>query len=121
MGSRRKDRELHWRRVLKQQAKSGLNVAIFCRQESVSVPSFYAWRRKLADRTAEGKRAAKASLAISANRADTSLVPVRIESTESPAPVRILLPHGIAIDAPSNIAPSALRSLLGALREVYRC
>lgn len=36
-----------WRRRLGRYAKSGLTVAAFCRHEGVSVPTFYAWRKRI--------------------------------------------------------------------------
>jgi Transposase len=42
-----------WQGLIERQAESGLSVRAFCRQESLREPSFYAWRRKLAQR--EGK------------------------------------------------------------------
>ena len=47
MAYRNKSRELHWRGVLKEQSSSGLSVAAFCRQKSISPPNFYAWRVKM--------------------------------------------------------------------------
>ncbi len=41
-----------WRKRLERHARSGLTVASFCAREKVSVPSFYAWRKKLAAGTA---------------------------------------------------------------------
>ncbi len=37
-----------WRSLLRQQPGSGMTVKEFCRKHGVSVPSFYAWRRKIA-------------------------------------------------------------------------
>ena len=37
-----------WRRRLSRFQQSQLTVAAFCRQEGVSVPSFYLWRKRLA-------------------------------------------------------------------------
>jgi transposase-like protein len=119
MGRQRKDRELHWRGVLHRQAESGLSVARFCRQESISAPSFYSWRRKLEERDA-------AACPVNHQADDetisaTQLLPVRIESSNQPASVRILLPQGVAIDAPSRIEPGALTDLLRVLREAFLC
>ena len=36
-----------WRRLLSRQAESGADVVAFCRSESISVGSFYRWRRRL--------------------------------------------------------------------------
>lgn len=117
MGQRRKDREAYWRGVLQQQAESDLNIAEFCRQESVSAPGFYAWRRKLKDRDAAENptngRATKAS--------SRQLLPVRIESTGPPVPVRILLPQGVSIETPGTIDDGALTRLVRVVRETTVC
>lgn len=118
MGTWRKDRELHWREVLRRQAESGLSVAEFCRQESISGPSFYSWRRKLKGRDA---RPQPGSQRVDSQSVAGQLLPVRIESVSPPESVRILLPHGASLDVPSSIAPTALIDLLGALREAHRC
>jgi transposase-like protein len=119
MERRRQDRESYWRDIVQQQAESGLSVAQFCRQESLSAASLYAWRRKLQERDA-------AICEISAQRGTkrdqaAQLVPVRIETGEPTAAVRILLPQGVAIDAPVGMDRGALIELLTALREAHRC
>lgn len=118
MGKRRTDRELHWRGVLQRQSDSGLSIATFCRQESISAPSFYAWRRKLKERDAGALGSGFQERAASS---DAQLLPVRIESGASLAPVRIFLPGGAWIDAPSNMDRRALVELLEALREAQLC
>jgi transposase-like protein len=45
-------KEQFWRRILRQWQRSGLSVRAFCEQHDLSQPSFYAWRRTLADRDA---------------------------------------------------------------------
>lgn len=115
----RRDREGFWRGILQRQAESGLNVASFCRQESISAPSFYAWRRKFQERDGGAppidRQFAK----------DTplggQLLPVRLEAGSSPAPVRILLPQGASIEAPGDIDRRVLVELLLALREAQGC
>jgi transposase-like protein len=42
------EKEQFWRLVLEEHQKSGLSVREFCRAESISEPSFYTWRRRLA-------------------------------------------------------------------------
>lgn len=36
-----------WRLAVDEQSVSGLSARAFCRREGLSIPSFYAWRRKL--------------------------------------------------------------------------
>ena len=43
-------KERFWRRLLRQWRRSGLTVREFCDQQAVSEPSFYAWRRTIAER-----------------------------------------------------------------------
>ncbi|MDB4650200.1 transposase [Pirellulaceae bacterium] len=47
------EKEQFWRLVLDEQAASGLSVRAFCRQEGISEPSYYAWRKELAVRDAK--------------------------------------------------------------------
>ncbi len=47
MTSRSAEKEAFWRLVVDEQKASELSVRAFCRQESVSEPSFYAWRKEL--------------------------------------------------------------------------
>lgn len=47
---RESDKETFWRRTLKEQADSGQNVRAFCRARGLTEPSFYAWRRTIAER-----------------------------------------------------------------------
>lgn len=119
MGGRRKDRELYWRGVLERQAVSGLNIASFCREESISTPSFYNWRLKLRERDAaaggENHRVDAQS------NSGAQLHPERIESSESPASVRILLPQGVSVETSSSVSSSVLADVLRALREAAIC
>jgi hypothetical protein len=46
-------RERFWRRIVAKQPTSGLSIRDWCDLQSVSEPSFYAWRRELARRAAE--------------------------------------------------------------------
>lgn len=119
MAQKRKDRELHWRGVLERQAESGLNAASFCRQESISAPSFYAWRRKLKARDVRATEMDPHP--DDATNLAAQLLPVRIESGTPCQSVRIFLPRGASIEAPSNMDCSALVDLASALSEVNRC
>lgn len=47
----RHERETHWRRLLEQQASSGLSVRTWCTREAIGYATFMYWRRRLAQRT----------------------------------------------------------------------
>jgi transposase-like protein len=118
MGQRREDREVHWRGVLERQSDSGLGVAEFCRQESISAPSFYFWRRRLQDHEATGNpQARRASTAASSRQ----LLPVHIESASPAAAVRILLPQGVSLETSASIDDRRLTDLVRAVREASGC
>ena len=44
------ERESYWRDTISRQRSSGQSIAEFCRRQGISPPSFYAWRRRLAER-----------------------------------------------------------------------
>lgn len=46
-------KEQQWRERFRQWRSSGLTVRAFCEERRLSQPSFYAWRRVLAERDAE--------------------------------------------------------------------
>ena len=37
-----------WQQIFKQHASSGLQIAVFCKQQKLNPSSFYAWRKRLA-------------------------------------------------------------------------
>jgi transposase len=47
---RRVSQEQFWRAMLRRWHSSGLSVRAFCEEHGLAVPSFYAWRRTLAQR-----------------------------------------------------------------------
>lgn len=118
MGQLRKDRELFWRGVLQRQAESDLSVAGFCRQESISAPSFYAWRRKLREPDLTSSQVHDDHAPTVSAR---QLLPVRIESSASSLPVRILLPRGVSIETSGGMDGELLAELLRVLREAAGC
>jgi transposase-like protein len=118
MGHARQDREEYWRGVLERQAKSGLGVADFCRQESVSAPSFYFWRRRLQEQEAPGNQQMSRAATVVSSR---QLLPVHLESAVPSAAVRILLPQGIWLETSTRIDDRRLTDLLRAVREASGC
>jgi len=126
MGWNRGERESHWRGVLERQASSGVSIAEFCRQESLSAPALYAWRRKLRGETGnsgnegESPRRQRRLASAEEERSSARLLPVRIESRAS-ASVRILLPGGVCVEAPCGMNPAALVEVVRVLREASPC
>ena len=114
MGTVRSDRQAHWRGVLGEQASSGLSVAAFCREQSISAPSFYAWRRKLRDAEASAS-------APQAGASGGQFLPVEIVPSKPTSLVRIVLPHGVSVEASSAIDQEALLHLVRSLGGCSPC
>ena len=89
-----------WVERLQRFAESGLSPAPFCAQEGVSLPSFYAWKRRLAAE-ANGR---------AVEEARPRLLPVRLQT--GPAPVELALPHGAVLRIPAGADEATLGFLL---------
>jgi len=115
------EKEEFWRLVIQEQRQSGLSVRTFCQAEGVSVPSFYAWRKKIEKRDA----------AQPCDAADehTRLIPVDIVEADhdvaaeacshgSPRGLEIVTPGGFTLRCGQSIQPRRLGDLL---EVVVRC
>jgi len=80
----RKVRE--WRRRMTQFEETQQSVAEFCRKEGVSAPSFYQWRKRLAQRDGPAEEAAG----------------FRAVRLVSPAGVAVQLPGGTQLQVPTS-------------------
>jgi len=100
---RRPDPQLRsrWEQALMRFEHSGLSAPAFCAQQKLSLPSFYAWRRRL-----------KAQPPDRPSRPDTPLLPIRLVSAP---PVEVLLPTGTILRLQPGCDLPFVRSLLDAL------
>ena len=88
-----------WRRRLGRYAKSGWTVASFCRREGVSVPTFYAWRKRIGTQE-EGP---------APSRRPTLASPFQAVTVLPAAPVvAVRLPGGVQLDICST-TPEVVR------------
>jgi transposase-like protein len=92
------ERERFWREAVAGHKKSGLSVRAFCAERGVSEPSFYAWRRELAQRG----RAPRTS----------TFVPVQVVAD---AVVEVVLLSGVVVRVPPATDASAVARLVAAL------
>ena len=86
-----------WAKRLERFAKSGQTVAAFCRDEGVSAPSFYQWKRKLGSVNRNHNRLAKRG-----GRKSTAFKQLHV-SSQSVRSVSMRLPDGIVIDLGSDL------------------
>jgi transposase-like protein len=131
-----KSKERCWRRLLQQWRHSGQSIRAFCRDQAVAEPSFYAWRRTLAERDQQPPTAApqrprgRPQASPTKQRQPTTLfAPVRLIDAAPVAPID----RGVAADAPflevlcrggrivrvaAGVDPAAVRALVAALEEL---
>ena len=99
--SRGVEREQFWRGQIEGQVASGLSARQWCQREQVSEPSFYAWRRKLAQRDRE--RSAHVP-----HVASNGFLPIRLTAASS---IELQLTSGLLIRVPAH-ETAALRAIL---------
>lgn len=96
-----------WRQRLARFDSSGLSATAFCAREAISLPSFYAWRRRLCGTTRPASTADPAVLP-----ADARFVSVRLLA---PTPVEVLLPCGATLRLAPGCDLDFVRTLVTAL------
>ena len=92
-----------WVERLERFAHANQTVAQFCAAEGVSVPSFYVWKRTLADRTA------------SPDPVTPTLVPIRLTHAPAGPPIEVVCPSGTVLRLPADYSPQHLAALVHAL------
>jgi Transposase len=95
-GESRKSKEVCWRRWLKLQASSGLNIREFCRQHNLGERAFYRWRKELlnqkeASKIIEASREIKLPLFAEVKLLQPTCVPIEIVLTDAR---RVIVPSG---------------------------
>jgi hypothetical protein len=83
---------------------SGLTVAQFCRQEGVSPPSFYQWKKKLA---------------ASESTPNHAFIPLAFSGNDV-AQAKLNLPGGATIDFDGQLDDVSLRKIIGAVITVTK-
>lgn len=92
-------KERFWRRVVERWRRAGISIRAFCRRESLSEPSFYAWRRELRRRDQEKAFGKPRSWRRELQRHDQEKIPVQarpgfmaVQSRPAFVPVRVAAP-----------------------------
>jgi len=113
--------EVVWRDRLARFRTSGLTVKEFCRQEGVSDPSFYQWRKRL-DLGQASKRARRSGDGPTKTVKSRPFVPIKVSSSGDVASsvlAEVELPNGVRIRVPATHA-EALRVAIQTGNEVCR-
>jgi hypothetical protein len=123
-------KERFWRQMMTQWRRSGQTVRDFCATHGLSEPSFYGWRRTIAQRDHEAAAAQSANCkrnrtgrsfsGACPNRRTPAFVPVRVLSATA-IPLEVVLGRGRVIRVPSGFDAGTLRQLLAVLDEESSC
>jgi hypothetical protein len=121
-------KERHWRRVVREWRRSGLSVRDFCDWQTLSEPSFYAWRREIAKRdheaaAARGRTAPfdRQQVTKPAAARRPAFVPVQVVADEPLAAfdperwLEVQLPTGAQLRVPAGFDRQTLADVLAAL------
>jgi len=123
------EKERLWRARLRAWRQSGLDGRAFCRREGLSLPSFYAWRRELAQRDREVSALSAGAVPIGGKNTGGKNKPLRARRppkpaarfvplavvADAPATIEIVLPRGVLLRVKPAVDRRTLREVLAAL------
>lgn len=112
-------KERYWREVMEGWRRSGGSVRQWCSQRQISEPSFYSWRRVLAERDASAASQEPVRKRSRRKVSRVAMLPVEIvplSSQPEPAPLEITLAGGIHLLVRAHCQSALLREALAALR-----
>lgn len=102
------DTEQRWLELVSRWQRSGLTVRAFCRQQRLSAPSFYLWRRVLRQR----------GLLPAPDHAAPAFVQVTAAAPAGRPALELVLAGGRVLRVPPGFDPASLRQLLRLLEEL---
>jgi len=93
----------HGKNIFEQQQRSNLTIILFCRDNKINVSTFYAWRKRLSDKTLPVKQ--------------QQVIPFVIheQPLAQPSMIKLTTPSGYQLDFESTLMHQTLAQLLSAL------
>jgi transposase-like protein len=107
--SERSKKERYWRDVLRQWHRSGQTIRAFCDEYGLSEPSFYGWKRTIAERDQRH------------GAAEPAFVPVRVTPAAEAAALEVVAGPERVVRVPTGFDADTLRRLLAVLEEGSSC
>ncbi|MEL6897705.1 MAG: hypothetical protein AAFP90_16515 [Planctomycetota bacterium] len=110
--SRSTDKQDFWRWVIAEQRRSGLTIKAFCKQQGLSEPSFYGWRRRLEGRR-HVPRAGEKNL--------QEMIPVSVvgksdeQDKDSASKLEVISPSGFRFTMPDHVCVDRVAKLAVAI------
>jgi transposase-like protein len=100
-------KQQHWLAILSQQKNSGLTITQFCSEHKINISTFYAWRKKIANHSADKLPAAKMP----------KLVPLMIHDASfiTELSLSITTPNGYQLNFNERLSPANLAAFLKVL------
>jgi hypothetical protein len=117
---RDRQKERLWRKLTREQVRSGLSVREFCESRGLVEGSFYFWRRELRARDAEDQRVKRtaSSAGIGATSSAPSFAAITVSGWESPSSaLELVLANGVRVRVPVGFDRQTLRELLSVLEQ----
>ncbi|MFM8532617.1 MAG: IS66 family insertion sequence element accessory protein TnpA [Acidimicrobiia bacterium] len=120
-------KERFWRRLFQQWRRSGMTIRDFCAEHDVSEPSFFAWRRTIAERDRQHGRSKSCPGDGGEKTHAPTFVPLRVVSPPAGSPgaagtaLEVVLPSGGIVRVPAGFDPATLRQLLDVLERDRSC
>jgi transposase-like protein len=102
-----KSKECFWRRVVQRWQRSGQTIRAFCRTHRLSEPSFYAWRRTLAERDQQ-----------QADAAGSTGLFAPVQLIAAAPPLEVVCRGGRLVRVAASFDAAALRAVVAALEEL---
>ena len=116
------DRARYWRAMVREQARSGLTQAVFCRQRQVNPGTFAWWKHRLRVDTATGTAetaAAGRTRSVRSRRSAARPKPLRFMEFElvgtQPTRYEIVLSGGHVLRVPTGFDPESVTRLVRAV------
>jgi len=116
-----KRREAYWRRIIDEQAVSGMNHSDYCRSRSIPPARYFWWRHEIGIRDAKSKPRAKNCSRATSKPASVSFIPVHLRPSAAIAEAagtgkfEVVLAKERLIRVPANFDAASLTRLIACL------
>ena len=114
MSRRSPEKETHWRKMVRQQRRSGMTVRQFCKDHGLSEASFFSWQREIAIRdrqaagTAENGSSARKKHVIPPPM-DSPFIPLHLSGASA---LEVVHPRGHVLRIPAGFDGRCLEKVL---------
>ena len=106
------DQQQFWQMAIETWQSSGLSIRQFCKQEGLSEPSFYSWRKRLSNPQKSG---------VSKGRPEPEQFIQVSMPTAKPGALELVLASGHTLRIPRDIDSQVLTDVLSAVKQAKLC